>query len=60
MKTVHLGIVGTGLMGREIGSAVARWCHLTDIDVRPEIVAVCGRTGKQVPWVHKAFPTVTH
>ena len=30
-----------GLMGREFASAAARWCHLTEMDVRPEIVAVC-------------------
>ena len=28
-------------MGREFASAAARWCHLLEMDVRPEIVAVC-------------------
>jgi len=43
MKTVRFGIIGCGLMGREFLSAAARWNHLTAIDVRPEIVAICGR-----------------
>ena len=41
MKTIRFGIIGCGLMGREFASAAARWCHLPEMDVRPEIVAVC-------------------
>ena len=41
MKTVRFGIIGCGLMGREFASAAARWCHLPDMLVRPEIVALC-------------------
>lgn len=41
MKTIRFGIIGCGLMGKEFGSAAARWVHLPDMDVRPEIVAVC-------------------
>lgn len=40
MKTVRVGIIGGGLMGREMASAFGRWCALTDIDVQPELVAV--------------------
>ncbi len=40
MKTVGVGIIGGGLMGREMASAFARWCALTDIDVAPQLVAV--------------------
>ena len=40
MKTVRFGIIGCGLMGREIASAAARWCHLTEMPARPEIVAI--------------------
>ena len=40
MKTIRFGIIGCGLMGREFGSAVARWCHLPRMDVRPELVAL--------------------
>jgi predicted dehydrogenase len=41
MRTVRFGIIGCGLMGREFASAAARWCHLVQRDVIPEIVAVC-------------------
>jgi len=40
MKSVGIGIIGGGLMGREMASAFARWCALTDVDVKPELVAV--------------------
>ncbi len=40
MKTIGIGIIGGGLMGREMASAFARWCALTDVEVRPELVAV--------------------
>lgn len=50
MKTVRFGIIGCGLMGREFASAVARWCHLPGMDVRPEIVAVCNRTLSRTEW----------
>lgn len=40
MKTVKIGIIGGGLMGREMASAFARWCALLDMPVRPELVAV--------------------
>jgi predicted dehydrogenase len=40
MKKVGIGIIGGGLMGREMASAFARWCSLTDVEVMPELVAV--------------------
>ncbi len=40
MKKVGVGIIGGGLMGREMASAFARWCALTDVEVAPELVAV--------------------
>jgi len=39
MKTVRIGIIGLGLMGGEIASAMARWCNLEDFGVRPEFTA---------------------
>ena len=58
MKTVRFGIIGCGLMGREFASAVARWCHLTAMDVRPEIVAVCDANEQAMQWYTSNFPTV--
>ena len=59
MRTVKFGIVGCGLMGREFASAVARWCHLPEMDVRPEIVAVCDANADILTWYTDNFPTIT-
>ncbi len=40
MKKIGVGIIGGGLMGREMASAFGRWCALTDVTVQPELVAV--------------------
>ena len=40
MKSIGIGIIGGGLMGREAVSTFARWCALLDMPVRPELVAV--------------------
>jgi len=59
MRTVKIGAIGLGLMGREFGSAVARWCHLLDLDVKPEIVAICDTNDALIPWFTEHFPTIT-
>ena len=41
MKKMRLGIIGGGLMGREMASAVSRWCALEDVGVECELTAVC-------------------
>lgn len=58
MRTVRFGIIGCGLMGREFASAAARWCHLAEIDVRPEIVAVCNRSEAPMGWFTERLPRV--
>lgn len=40
-KKVGIGIIGGGLMGREIAAALRRWPALIDHPVEPELVAVC-------------------
>jgi len=45
-------------MGREFGSASARWCHLPGMDVRPEIVAVCDMNPSLTRWFAENFPSV--
>lgn len=59
IKTVRFGIIGCGLMGREFASAVARWCHLMDFDVRPQIVAICDKNPALHGWYKDNFPTIT-
>jgi len=58
MKKVKFGVIGCGLMGREFASAVARWCHLTDMPGKPEIVAVCDMNNELMEWFKAALPTV--
>lgn len=59
MKTVRFGIIGCGLMGREFASAVARWCHLPNMQVKPEIVSVCDKNDDLLDWYTANFPTIT-
>lgn len=59
MKTIRFGIIGCGLMGREFASAAARWCHLTDLDTRPEIVAIANRSEKKFAWFTERFDSIT-
>lgn len=59
MKTIKFGIIGCGLMGREFASAVARWCHLTDMNAKPEIVAVCDMNQNLMNWFHESLSTVS-
>jgi len=40
-QPVNVGIVGAGLMGREVATAIARWSALVDYPIRPRLVAVC-------------------
>ena len=58
MRIVKFGIIGCGLMGREFASAVARWFHLTEIDVKPEIVAVCDTNAKLLEWYTDNFSSI--
>lgn len=60
MKTVRFGIIGLGLMGREIASAVARWCHLEDLGVVPELTAICDSSPPpgRIDWFRRNFPTI--
>lgn len=58
MRTVRFGVIGCGLMGREFGSAAARWFHLTGMDVRPEIVAACDPEETRARWFAERLPSV--
>jgi predicted dehydrogenase len=58
MKTVRFGIIGCGLMGREFASAAARWAHLIDPIVRPEIIAACNRSPGPLDWFRANVPSL--
>ncbi|MBW3631111.1 MAG: chemotaxis protein CheW, partial [Gemmatimonadetes bacterium] len=57
MKTVRVGVIGGGLMGREVASALGRWFALEDYPVRLELVAVCDLQETLLDWFRKV-PTV--
>ncbi|MDB6171174.1 MAG: putative GFO/IDH/MocA family oxidoreductase [Chthoniobacteraceae bacterium] len=50
MKSINIGIIGGGLMGREMASAFARWCALQDVTVRPVLAAVADLNPATLEW----------
>ncbi len=59
MRELRFGIIGLGLMGREFASAAARFFHLSDMDVKPVITAVCDVNEGALEWFRKNVPTLT-
>lgn len=57
-KTIRFGIIGCGLMGKEFASAAARWLHLTNLNVEPQIVAVCDANPAATAWFQQNIPSV--
>ena len=57
-RKVRFGIIGLGLMGREFGSAIARWCHLLFDGPVPELVGICDTNEKSHAWFRDNFPTI--
>ncbi|HEY3283202.1 MAG TPA: Gfo/Idh/MocA family oxidoreductase [Armatimonadota bacterium] len=55
---VRLGLIGTGLMGREIAAAILRWCSILEGPPQPRIVAVCGRDLGRRRWFEEALPGI--
>lgn len=59
MKQYAVAIVGCGLMGRELASASARWCHLLGDIPRPNIVAVADPNPAARAWFENSVPSVS-
>ena len=57
-RDIKFGIIGCGLMGREFASAAARWCHLLDQDVRPQIVGICDANPAMFSWFQDNFDSI--
>ncbi|KQX48808.1 MULTISPECIES: Gfo/Idh/MocA family protein [unclassified Paenibacillus] len=55
---IRFGVIGCGLMGKEFASAVARWCHLTQVDFAPSIIAVCDANASTTQWFQEHVPSV--
>ena len=49
-QKIRFGIIGCGLMGKELASAVARWRHLQNLDFEPQIVAACDTNSLATRW----------
>ena len=53
-KKVNVGIIGGGLMGKELVAACGRWDALVDHPVRPEVVAVADPSPAVRAWFENA------
>ena len=54
---VNVGIIGGGLMGKEVASALGRWFALNDYPVKVALTAVCDLDSKALNW-YKNVPSV--
>jgi predicted dehydrogenase len=57
-RRIRFGVVGLGLMGREFAVAAARWPALLDLDMQPEIVAICDTAPASFDWFQRHFPSI--
>jgi predicted dehydrogenase len=55
-RIVRFGLIGGGLMGREFASAAARWIHLDDLGVSPELAVVCDANPDVLSWYERLNP----
>jgi predicted dehydrogenase len=49
-EPVGIGLIGGGLMGKELAAAVGRWTALEDHPVRPRLAAVCDTSPAALEW----------
>jgi predicted dehydrogenase len=56
-NTTRIGIIGGGLMGREVASALSRWFVLENFSIHAELTAVCDLAEKQREWFRR-IPSV--
>jgi predicted dehydrogenase len=49
-QRLGVGIVGCGLMGRELAAAIGRWAALEDHPARPQLVGVCDTNPEALAW----------
>lgn len=58
-RQIRVGMIGLGLMGRELASATARWGHLLHLDFEPVITAICDTNPALFGWFETNFASVT-
>jgi predicted dehydrogenase len=52
-QEVEVGIIGGGLMGKEVAAAISRWAALQDHPVRPRVTAACDVNPDQLAWFER-------
>ena len=57
MESVRVGIIGGGLMGKEVAGAFGRWFTLNDYPLNVQLKAVCDINQETLGW-YKNIPTV--
>lgn len=57
-KSIKVGVIGGGLMGREVASAFSRWFVLGESTVKPELVAVADINQAALDWFRRV-PSVS-
>lgn len=57
MKIVNIGVIGGGLMGKEVASACGRWFSLNGYPVKVELKAVCDLDENALNW-YRRIPSV--
>jgi len=57
MKTINVGIIGGGLMGKEVASALGRWFVLNDYPLKIVLKAVCDINEEALKW-YEQIPTI--
>jgi predicted dehydrogenase len=57
-EVVNIGIIGGGLMGRELAAAIGRWSALEDHPASPRLTAVCDPNPTVLSWFER-IDTVT-
>ncbi|MGV8136697.1 MAG: Gfo/Idh/MocA family protein [Mangrovibacterium sp.] len=55
-KTIKIGIIGLGLMGKEFGSSIARWSHLLYDGPKPVLKGICDKNKEAWKWYVSNFP----
>ncbi len=55
---IRFGIIGLGLMGREIASSIARWCHLLDDGPIPNLTGICDVDRNKWGWYLEHFSSI--
>jgi predicted dehydrogenase len=58
-RQIRVGMIGLGLMGRELASATARWGHVLNLDFEPVITAICDTNPALFGWFETNFSSIT-